>query len=197
MSICSPIPDSQEVADYLSMSDDQACFSTATGTDRTQLKMDCAKCINFDKATEKFKVQLNLKIEEELKVWKERLAAAKDHCDLCNARCNPKVHDAKIVSFMNMTLVQQVAELRSMHLTQEQMEEYAKVSMHSSTNSSAKAHIASNETQLSLASVVTEGQHKQLLEKKHADLAELVKVLHYVFMQNSDKSAIKLSVLLN
>lgn len=47
-SVCSPIPNSQEVVDYLSMSDDQALFSTATDMDRKQMKLDCAKCINFD-----------------------------------------------------------------------------------------------------------------------------------------------------
>jgi hypothetical protein len=54
-SVCSPIPDSQEVVDYLSMSEDQATFSTAAGTDRIQLKIDCAKCINFEKAADKSK----------------------------------------------------------------------------------------------------------------------------------------------
>jgi hypothetical protein len=42
------------------MSDDQALFTTATGTERTNLKMDCARCLNYDKFSATFSEQLQL-----------------------------------------------------------------------------------------------------------------------------------------
>ena len=58
------------------MSDDQAFFSTAGGTDRDQVKLDCAKCINFGKASEQFKANFSCGVEAELTSLKGRLAAA-------------------------------------------------------------------------------------------------------------------------
>jgi DNA repair exonuclease SbcCD ATPase subunit len=48
---------------------------------------------------------------------RERLAAAQDHCPLCNARCTKESHASKVASLMKLSRDKQREQLLSMYLT--------------------------------------------------------------------------------